>query len=301
MRQRLSTMPKTLRALLVILLAVLLLGGCSLRFAYGKLDWLVPWYVRDFVTLDAGQRSDLYRRLAVQLTWHCRTQLADYAAGLRDAQTLFSSDRVDAAQLEVFLRRGEAWWRAVLGALMPDAGALLAGLSPAQVDELDVSLQRRMADARRDYLSGSEAEQHAARVKRMQKRLHRWLGALSPQQRGRVEAWSRALLPTTETWLLDRERRQSALVDVLRTGADAAALSSHIRPLLLPDEARMPPAHRERQARNRALTLQLLADLFNEADMGQRRRLLGEVDALASQFESMACTEPVRVSGAGSP
>src|SRR5690606_34992257 len=100
---------------------------------------------------------------------------------------------------------------------------------------------------------------------------------------------------------LDRERRQSALVDVLRTGADAAALSSHIRPLLLPDEARLPPAHRERQARNRALTLQLLADLFNEADTGQRRRLLGEVDALASQFESMACTEPVRVSGAGSP
>lgn len=94
-RQRLSTMPKTLRALLVILLAVLLLGGCSLRFAYGKLDWLVPWYVRDFVTLNAGQRSDLDRRLAVQLTWHCRTQLADYAAGLRDAQTLFSSDRVE--------------------------------------------------------------------------------------------------------------------------------------------------------------------------------------------------------------
>jgi len=44
-------------------IAVLLLAGCGVRFFYTQLDWLIPWHLRDYVSLDAGQRSALDRRL----------------------------------------------------------------------------------------------------------------------------------------------------------------------------------------------------------------------------------------------
>jgi hypothetical protein len=46
------------------------------------------------------------------------------------------------------------------------------------------------------------------------------------------------------------------------------------------------------------LTLALLADVFNLAPAAQRQHLDRELDALAAQFESLACAAPARLSAA---
>ena len=172
MRLPLLSLPgRSPRAALALLCVALALGGCSLRFAYSQLDWLVPWYVRDYVTLDAGQRSVFDARLAARLDWHCRTHVPEYAATLREAQALLARETVDAAQLAPFLVRGEAWWAEVLAELEPDARVLLAGLASEQVDELRQAFARGARESRKEFADGSAAEQDAARVKRMEKRM----------------------------------------------------------------------------------------------------------------------------------
>ena len=76
---------RALHRLFLIACSALLLVGCGLRFAYSQLDWLLPWYLRDYVTLDAGQRGEFDRRLAGLLDWHCRSHLPEYVALLRAA------------------------------------------------------------------------------------------------------------------------------------------------------------------------------------------------------------------------
>ena len=68
-----------------ILFLCLLLGlaNCSAKLIYYHLDWLIPWYVDDYISLDSDQRTMLENRLIQQLEWHCRTQLPDYAVSLR--------------------------------------------------------------------------------------------------------------------------------------------------------------------------------------------------------------------------
>ncbi|HAY11253.1 MAG TPA: hypothetical protein DCY18_15230, partial [Thauera sp.] len=109
------------RILLAGLFAAFVLGGCSVRMAYSQLDWLVPWYLRDYVMLDAGQRNLLDRQLSARLDWHCRTHLAEYAATLREAQTTLAADRIGSSDLLPYLARGEGWWREILAALEDDA------------------------------------------------------------------------------------------------------------------------------------------------------------------------------------
>ncbi len=290
---------RALHRLFLIACSALLLVGCGPRFAYSQLDWLLPWYLRDYVTLDAGQRGEFDRRLAGLLDWHCRSHLPEYVALLRAANATLAAERVEPAQLERFLERGEALWREIVGELEPELRRLAAGLGDEQVEELAAAFVRRGEEARAEFLSGDESAQHAARVERMEERLRRWFGRMTPAQRERIAAWSRALQPTTEAWLEDRARWQAELLYALRVRADAAAFAPRLAQALAPREARWSAQHRAAVAHNRARTLELLAELHALSSAAQRRHLRDEIDVLATQFAGISCAEPARVSAAG--
>jgi hypothetical protein len=132
----------------------------------------------------------------------------------------------------------------------------------------------------------------------MEKRLQRWFGRMTPAQRERIAAWSAALHPTTEDWLAQRARWQGALLAALQVRGDDDAFAARLKPLFGSQQAYWPQAYREGAAHNRTLTLALLSDVFNMAPEAQRKRLTGEIDALAAQFESLACAAPARLSAA---
>lgn len=199
--------------LLILLCSALLLAGCGLRFAYSQLDWLVPWYLRDYVSFDAGQRSLLDQRLAARLDWHCRAHLPDYVGLLREARDTLQRERIAAHELEPFLRQGEAWWDELRTELVDDAGVLLAGLSDEQVVELAAAFARRDRDARKEFLDGSAEVRRAAQVERMEKRLRNWFGRLDDGQRAgrglerRLAAHYRAVARESPPMAAGRDRR----------------------------------------------------------------------------------------------
>lgn len=280
------------RILLAGLFAAFVLGGCSVRMAYSQLDWLVPWYLRDYVMLDAGQRNLLDRQLSARLDWHCRTHLAEYAATLREAQTTLAADRIGSSDLLPYLARGEGWWREILAALEDDARVLLPALSDEQVDELQQAFERRQREARKEFLGGDDAAQREARIARMEKRLQRWFGRLTTEQRVLIGVWSDALEPTTEAWLDERARWQADVLDALRVRADGAAFAPRVAAFMAPAQDEPTPGYRARQAHNRDRSLVLLAEVFNTATPAQRQRLQRELEGLAAQFERLACAAP---------
>ena len=276
---------------------MLLLGGCGIRMAYSQLDWLVPWYLGDYVSLDRAQKKLLDVRLAARLDWHCSTQLTAYSGLLRELESDLRGDvPVDAQRLDLRLRQGEALWQVLVREITPDAGMLLAALSDEQVRELDQAFARRNTETREEFLDGSPEALRSRQIERMEKRLRDWFGPLSPAQRARVAAWSEALMPTTADWLQHRQRWQAAFVDALaqRSRPD---FESRIGLLMRSPELMWSPAYRNGVAHNRMQTLQLLADVVNTADPSQRTHLIGEIAAWAEQFEQLACGpwgEPAR-------
>lgn len=282
------------RVFIAGLLLSLVLGGCSLRMAYSQLDWLVPWYLRDYVMLNAGQRTLLDRQLAARLDWHCRSHLGDYASTLREAQRVLSAERIEAEDFGPFLARSEAWWQEIRAELEDDARVLLPALSDEQVGELREAFERRQREARKEFLGGSEASQRAARIARMEKRLQRWFGRISAEQRTLIAAWSDALMPSTAAWLDSRARWQAAVIDALQVRTDETLFAQRVAAFMAPDDGAAFAEYRAQQTHNRDRTLVLLADVFNAATPAQRQRLLREIDGLAGQFEGLACAAPDR-------
>lgn len=284
--------PRLLLQALLLLAAVLLLGACSARFAYSQLDWLVPWYLRDYVSFNAGQRDLLDQRLARRLDWHCRAHLPHYVGLLREARSTLATEQVLVADLEPFVQRGEAWWGELRVALVADAAVLLAGLTNDQVLELAAAFERQDREAREEFLGGNAAQRARAQITRMEKRLRNWFGRLNPEQQLQVAAWSAALHPSTEAWLDGRRQWQQRVLDALAVRDQPARFAPRIAALAAPFNADAPPAYQAQLAHNRQLTLRLLADVFNAATPTQRERVRGELDELATQFEALACAGP---------
>lgn len=280
------------RVLLALIFPVLVLAGCGVRFAYQHLDWLVPWYVGDYVTLDPGQKHLLDTRLAQRLAWHCSSQLGPYADLLREFETRLDADApIAPVELEHYLHRGEAFWRTLMTAITPDAGALLAGLSAEQVDELAAAFDKRNRDVREEFLGGTVEERRERQIERMEERLQGWFGRLEPEQRRLVAAWSANLVPTADRWLQNREQWQVDLLAALGQRTQPA-FEAPLSSLLVTPEAAWPVQYRADVERNRALTLSLLAEVFNVANPAQREHLRGEVATWAGQFEQLACAPP---------
>ena len=69
-----------------ILCISLVLAGCGPRILYPHLDWLIPWYMNDYFSLNSRQSSYVKESIRQQLRWHCSTQLKNYARWLRELQ-----------------------------------------------------------------------------------------------------------------------------------------------------------------------------------------------------------------------
>ncbi len=286
------------RLVLACLLLALSTGGCGLRFAYTQLDWLLPWYLRDYVTLDAGQRTAFDTRLAAKLDWHCRIHLPEYATWLRRAEAQLGAGPVSVRDLERYAGQAERFWNELMVEIAPDARSMLAGLSDDQVAELAGRLEERMRESRAEFLEGSARTLREKRIDRMEDRLQRWFGRLTPEQRQLVADWSDAIAPSTARWLDNRARWQGQLVDALRRRGEPEAFGARIDELLMAPQRSWSPEYRRQVERNRARTLALLVDLHRSATPAQRARVVAEVGDLAVQFEQLACAGPGAVATA---
>jgi len=280
---------------LLLLALIIGLSGCTVRFAYNQLDWIAPWYLRGYVSLDEQQRSLLEQRLATRLDWHCSTQLPRYAHWLRELETQLASGDVSLEGLHAHARQAEAFWLELVSHLPADASELLASASDDQVQELFDNLDERTAENRRDFVDKPAEALQRERAERMAQRLRRWFGRLNTAQQARLEAWSVGLAPFGEQWLDNRALWQAALrkaIEDLRQ--DPPALEAALEQLFVRPERDWSDEYRARVQFNRDQTLVLLVDLYRLSSQRQRQRLTERVGSLARDLERLAC-EPTEL------
>lgn len=275
---------------LLALLFVLLLSGCGgVRYVYSQLDWIVPWYARDYVQLDESQSALLKTRLNARLAWHCESEIPAYARFLRALEADLAQPRVQVESLERHVDQATLFWDALIAELVPDISDVLAKLNDEQVAELANNLEMRNVEIRAEFLDPSDAERHENRVARMEKRLQRWFGRLTSEQKKAVLAWSHALEPATEEWFESRLAWQGQLLDALAVRDDHSQFKSRVEVLMMTPEAGWSDSYRARVSANRELTLALIADTYNQATVAQRARVADELNSLAQQFDRLAC------------
>ena len=114
---------------------LLVVSGCGPRLIYPQLNWLVPFYVDDYISLNPEQSSLLEERLLRVLEWHCRTQLPAYARLLREMAKDFEDPLhpVRYERLQYYSNQFTTHWQELSKEIGPQIADILATSSDEQL------------------------------------------------------------------------------------------------------------------------------------------------------------------------
>ena len=284
-------MRRQTRCLLFLLLGLLLLQACSLKTAYRQLDWVLPEYAEDLVSLKAEQQGLLEQRTLAFLKWHRYTQLPAYVKTLeqlrRDARGQISTE-----QVLFHFERIQGHWQAMMQEFSVHIADLLLQLDQQQQAQLFASLAERNEDYREEHVKVSNDERHEQQLKSMRNRFERWLGDLNKAQLKLLQNAGRNMRPLGQARLDNRLSWQSRLRSVLAECAHknsgcqqqkAAIVELFVHPGKIRD-----PLYQQSMSHNRQLWAQLVVDVAGLADKEQKQYFFETVDEYISDLSELA-------------
>ena len=293
--------PQLVTRLALVAALVLLLAACSAtQLAYRNADWLIDEWADDYIDFDPVQRERWQRDLAAALEAHRRVELPR-VVGLLEAVEAAAREGVDEATLRCLARTGEDLVRRHGRIAAGLAAPLLAGLDGRQVDRLEEAMAQSNAEFREKYLAENLRERRADRIDRVSERITRWTGPLAPAQRAMVVRTVVAAPDLAEPWLAYRKDRQARLLELLREGADAAAVEEFLTAWWV-ETADRPPALVAATERTRDRYVRLLVRLFDTMEREQRTRVAANVrDVRLDLAELVRAPDPVLAGACGVP
>ena len=281
-------------AAVAVLAVALTAAGCSrIQFGYGQAERVVAWTLESYLPLDRRQSDALASQLSEFKQWHCRTQVAGYAAWLRQVGAELR-DGVAAEQVASRFANVRHFGRVMAGEAGPRLAGLARSLTDRQLDELAQAMDKSNRKYRRDFVNAAYPDVVAKRASRTRERLEFWAGPLTPQQRQAVERWSASLEPTQAEMLTSRERWQKQLRSALARRDNPERLGSRLAALMSEPERWYTPELVDMLDGNRARTFAMISEVSALMTEQQRRKVLERTESMAKDFEAVACLPPVR-------
>jgi hypothetical protein len=280
-----------MKKLLFISFLLIVIGGCGPRLIYPHLNWLIPWYVSDYISLDHTQKSMLQKRLLKQLDWHCRTQMPAYAEVLRASGQEFADpvQRMDYAKIRFYNQKLIELWGELMKQIGPDIADILLTASDEQIGELFENLAKQNQDFRKEYVDPPPRQLIEKRQNRMSKRLKYWISDLTAEQKEAVSLWSTQLVPLAEDWLQNREMIQAEARRLLSQRHSNPEFRASLMELIVNPERLGTPAYRDKIDKNIEITIRFIIQLDQTLTQQQRSKLLNRIESLAADLDKLSC------------
>lgn len=274
-----------------LVIGLFLLSACGPRVYYPRLDWLIPWYVNDYISLEPDQSSQLRTQLARQLDWHCRTQLPEYAEFLRELRREVddSGRPVTVERLGAYKIRMTRYWNALIRRIGPDIADILFSATDDQVDEFFNNLENKNRAIESEFVAPPPQKTIHNRQKRMQKRLDFWFADLTESQLQAVIDWSLQVEPIAAERVAYRRQIQAAGRHLLESRTNPDEFEAALLGLLTNAEEFRTEEYQHKIDVNTQRTLQLLAHLLETLTPNQRNHLSMRLEALAADLDQLSC------------
>lgn len=271
------------KKLVVCLLVTVSLAACTASFTYNQLDWLIPWYVEDYVDLSRDQRKLLRGHLAPVLQWHREEELSGYVAILDRIESDLGGP-VQAATVRGWIDEVTAAGQRVEESMLTVALDFGTSVSPDQMDEFAVSLRKQQREYEEEFLDRSDEEYVTDNYENLVEFMERFTGRLNAAQRQRLLTAAGDLRRFDGVWLQDRENWLNLLQPLLQRPSD---WQSEVEAAYKNRNAIRPPAYREILDHNLEIVSAAVADVLNNLNDRQRKRVTREINSLQSQLEKL--------------
>lgn len=285
-----------LRGGLVFLLLVGLVSGCAIRLAYNQLDWVIPWYLKDYMALSGDQKDRFQTRLEDYLYWHRVDQLPQYAAFLHDVATQ-AENGLDRNEIAVIQVRTETFANSLITQMTPHVVALFASATEPQLQQLFARFDKDNAAFREQYIDISERAKRKQAANEARSYVQRWIGSLSDRQDQIVRDWSSSYEPMGEEMLAARKVWQQRFRDILTMrNAQPVAFEQQLTALLNDRNFGRSTQFDSKFAHNSEALIGLYQTLDASLSADQRKHLIKQLNSYADDFVALS-KEAVKKNG----
>jgi len=285
-----------MKKLIFSICLLLVVLGCGPSLIYPHLNWLIPFYVDDYISLNRKQDSLLEKRLLRVLDWHCRTQLPVYARSLGDmAKDLEDPHQpVSYERLQDYSNRFITHWRELSKKIGSEMADILATASDEQLAEMFQNVEKRNNKFKSEYVDIPLKELEKKRKKRLAKDLKHWISRLTPEQKQAVSDWSDQIKPLAADGLRNRERVLAEFKNLLAKRRHDPDFKEAFVSLLVNFDQMRALDYQQKIDYNTEVTFKLLMKIDRSLNPTQRAYLVKRIDSLVADFEKLSC-DPVRI------
>jgi len=268
---------------LCILLAALVCGCSTVRFAYDNAEAYLRWRLGSDLDVRGAMQDELEERIASFMTWHRAQALPKYARLADEAKRRFA-DGLTPEDLNWGYDSAMAQARESLRAGAERIAPLLDRLEVRQIEHLAARMAEENRRFGREYLRGSERQRRNRRAERNVERLEDWVGTLSQAQSDLVAHYSQRAPLLDEMRARDHQRLQAEMLRMLRAKQARARLPEFAEHF---DRGRDPAYVAALDAARREYSAMAL-ELDRSLSAEQRRRALDQLTRYADDFRALA-------------
>lgn len=265
----------------VILFAVLLLAGCSTKFAYKNADWLVHWFIDDYVDMTRDQKRQFDDNFERWMAWHRETQLPLYLLHFEELSEDICTQNISIDRMEYHQEKARDHWVRLRAHLAPDLAKLASNLSQAQVNTLFEKLEEQNLEEEKERAERAEQNPEKRKdrwVKRNKGNIKNWLGRLSDEQENLIENHYGKFLSNGDMWISYRRNYQAALKALFDAPERDEVFEQKLIELLNNPEAFRSGEMLARSVSNEEASKQYLLSLFTLTTDKQRQHMIKELN-----------------------
>lgn len=276
--------------IIAIVLLSCWLSGCSkLGFTYRNLDWLLTYYVDDYVSLNARQEDLLSDKVRVLLAWHCKNEIPDYLDLLAKWQAMATSNTLSKAQYDSQRDSVLRHWRILIKRLADEMKPLVVTANETQLKEFIQNLQEKNAEFKEEYIENDIAEVREKLEEHLQERYERWLGSLTRQQQSLIRGHSQVLAIFQKAIYTYRENWRELLMTEWQKSHDMAAVADFLYNAVTDRERYWSPQYRLKYYNQRQASEKLTFSILTSLSAGQSAYLKNKLKDLQAQLREIEC------------
>ena len=159
---------------------VMMLTSCSTRFFYNQLDWLMPWYLDDYVSVESHQEPYFDKTVDNFLTWHRYQQFPSYSDFLGQLKTIVEQPSQEMLNQQLVQLDG------FINTLYQEFGSqfspLIAILSVQQKQVLIENIRDKNQEYAEDFIAIGELAARKKGQEKIEEIVEEWLGSLKEDQ-----------------------------------------------------------------------------------------------------------------------
>jgi len=267
-----------------VLIALFLVSACSsTTYVYNRLDFLLPWYMDDYVDLTAEQEAYLDELLVPFLAWHRAQELPVYLIALDHIEDGLNQP-LTAEIIGTIVTDFEAAWLRLQGEGLTQLLDLGARLSDEQIAAFLEALWEQQREFEEEYLERTEAEFYEDNYDNTLDTFQDYIGRLSDVQRQWVRESSRQLLRSDQVWLQERARWLTQLAILLER---KPGWQQRVRAAISARNDTASPGYQRVYEHNMDVIYQLTAQVLNARNERQSRYLKDKLSDIRQDLEAL--------------